>query len=165
MFLWATFNSLLQYGREEGRLWIRGYQALTFREFCKTFIPLPNSSVRSVQNSYPYPGLGYAFVKIPVGVSWVLYDIMPYPTERTRTLRNIALTFCIPGVLPVPVKGCEFCSTLYPFPTDFLNSLQNHTLPHRFCDYYKTFIPLPDSSVRFFIKSHILQNVPVPYRT
>ena len=61
-----------------------------FCEFCK-----------KLRTSYPYQGMGYAFVEIPEGV---MYSIIPnpissvrlsYPTESTRTLQNIVFNIYV----------------------------------------------------------------------
>lgn len=61
-----------------------------FCEFCKTFIPLSDSSVRCVRTSYPYPGMEYVLVEIPEVVLWVVY-IIPKSGFKAHTRPDVAL--------------------------------------------------------------------------
>jgi len=105
-----------------------------FCNFCRKFVPVPGYGVCL---SYPYPG---------------------------RSTTSIQHT--------LPERFCEFCTTFIPLPDSSVNSVttsyryrgmeyafhtrtrrssatsvQHHTLPKTFCEFYTTSIPLPDSSV------------------
>ena len=86
-----------------------------FYEFCRTFIPLPDSSVSSViihtfvrrfcefcTNFVLYPGMRYTFVEKSGGSLWVLYNTGLCP---------VGYAFGIPEYLP---GYCKFCKALYP---------------------------------------------------
>ena len=90
------------------------YPTKNFCKFCRTFIPVPRTSVSSVQLSYPYPnicefctpvpqntrGTGTAFLYLPgTSVSFVR------PCHNTRNF-------------------CEFCNTSVPVPGTSVTSVR-----------------------------------------
>ena len=63
-----------------------GFQNYFLHGYLPGYYPYPTSFVRSLRISYPYPGMGYAFVKLPGGVLWLL-DIIPYPKSSGSSVR------------------------------------------------------------------------------
>ena len=78
-----------------------------FCDSCKIFIPLPDSSVISVETSYRYPGMGYAF--------------------HTRTWRSSVTSA---QHYNLPVKFCDFCTTFIPLSDSSVTSVTN-LIPYR----------------------------------
>ena len=77
------------------------YPTTTFCKFCRTFIPVPGTSVRYVRHSYPYPELYVSSVR-----PWPQYP--GYGYNSFIPARNFC-EFCTP--VPHYRNFCEFCNT------------------------------------------------------
>ena len=96
------------------------YPTKNFCKFCRTFIPVPGTSVSSVRPCHKYPGYGYSILYLP-GTS----------VSSVRQCHNT------PNI-------CEFCNTFVPVPGTFVSSVRSpYTLTRNFCDFCKTVAQYP----------------------
>ena len=94
-----------------------------FWKFCKTFTPVPGTSVSSVQPVPQYPGDGYGNVLHPLGTS-VSYVRLCHTTRNFCELCNTSI--------PIPETSGSSVRLLYPF-TRNAHTLQNITSKYLQC--------------------------------
>ena len=126
-----------------------------FRKFCRTFIPVPGTSVSSVRpchNTRHFWKFCKTFIPVPE-LRLVLYDI------HTRT-RNFC-EFCTPRAT-IPGERVQHIS--YPSGPSASSIRPCHNT-RKFWKFCNTFIPVPDTSGSSVRLPYPYPESPKPYRT